>query len=244
VFSAILWEAADGKRRHTLRGDSSAAFSGDGKLLVTGSELDNNNTAILWDTDGGKRLQTFRTNGTTSVAITSDGKYVLTGSGDHAAILWKADSGKKLQTFEGHLNVSSVALSDDAKHALTGSYDNTAILWDATDGKKLHTFQGHTNFVMNVALSRGGKQPWTVSLDGTVRLWDPATGKERCRIYSFGAGKDWLAVTPDGLFDGSAGAVRFVVYRVPGTQQLIGDDATRSRYHRPGLLSQVWRMEN
>ena len=131
--------------------------------------------------------------------------------------------------------------SGDAKQVLTGSFDNTAILWDAASGKKLHTFQGHTNFVMNVALSRDGKQPWTVSLDGTVRLWDPATGKERCRLYSFDAGKDWLVVTPEGLFDGSAGAWRFVAYRVPGTLTLVDDDATRRLHHRPGLLAELWK---
>jgi WD40 repeat protein len=108
------------------------------------------------------------------------------------------------------------------------------------NGKKLHTFQGHTNFVWNVALSRDGKEPWTVFLDGTVRLWDPATGKERCRLYSFDAGKDWLAVTPEGLFDGSEGAARFAAYRVPGTQQFVDDDATRRRFYRPGLLAQLW----
>ena len=111
------------------------------------------------------------------------------------------------------------------------------------NGKKLHTFQGQTNFVRNVALSRDGKEPWTVSLDGTVRLWDPATGKERCRLYSFDAGKDWLAVTPEGLFDGSEGAARLVIYRVPGSQKLVDDDATRRRFHRPGLLSKVWQVE-
>ncbi len=60
---------------------------------------------------------------------------------------------------------------------------------------------------------------------------------------SLGAGKDWLVVTPDGFFDGSPGAWRFVAYRVPGTLKLLDDDATRRRFHRPGLLAQVWKGE-
>jgi hypothetical protein len=38
----------------------------------------------------------------TSVALSADGKKVVTGSYDKTAILWEAASGKKLQTFNGH----------------------------------------------------------------------------------------------------------------------------------------------
>ena len=93
---------------------------------------------------------------------------------------------------------TSVALSGDGQLLATASRDGTAILWEAISGKKLQTLQGHTNELSGVALSGDGKHLWTASKDGTTRLWDPATGKERCRLYSFDAGKDWLVVTPDG----------------------------------------------
>ena len=97
---------------------------------------------------------------------------------------------------------------------------------------------------MDAALSRDGKHVWTTALnDCTTRLWDPATGKERCRLYSLDAGKDWLVVTPDGCFDGSEGAWKFVTYRVPGTLKLLDDDATRKQFHRPGLLAKIWKGE-
>src|SRR5262245_25459101 len=77
------------------------------------------------------------------VALSGDGKLVLTGSYDKTAVLWEAASGKKLQTFQGHTDVlSSVALSGDGKLVLTGSgsKDRTAILWEAASGKKVQTF--------------------------------------------------------------------------------------------------------
>jgi len=70
---------------------------------------------------------------------------------------------------------------------------------------------------------------------------DAVKGKERCRLYSFDAGKAWLVVTPEGLFDDSEGAWQFVTYRVPGTLRLVDDDATRRRFHRSGLLAKVWQ---
>jgi WD40 repeat protein len=132
-------------------------------------------------------------------------------------------------------------MSGDARLVLTGSADLTAILWRSVDGKKLQTLLGHAGVVSSVAVSRDGKHLWTASMDGTTRLWDPASGKERCRLYSFDAGKDWLVVTPEGLFDGSPGAGRFVTYRDAASGRLVDDDATRQRFHRPGLLAQVWK---
>jgi WD40 repeat protein len=182
------------------------------------------------------------------VALGGDGKYVVTGDGKHlatgfpekTAILWNTASGKKLQTFQ-HADSFTIALSSDGKHAFTGSLNMTAILWETFSGRKLQTFQ-HTDSVTSVALNGDGKHVWT-SNKNTIRLWDPATGKERCRLYSFDAGKDWLVITPNGFFDGSEAAWRFVAYRVPSTLTLAYDDATRKRFHRPGLLAQVWKAE-
>src|SRR5262245_6053409 len=76
-------------------------------------------------------LQTGHTSGVTSVALSADGKRVLTGSDDGTAILWQAEGGMKIQTFQGHTSeVTSVARGDDGQHAVTGSRDGQAILWE------------------------------------------------------------------------------------------------------------------
>ena len=49
---------------------------------------------------------------TYAIALSPDGKYVLTGSGDNTARLWEADTGREVHTFEGHSkDVNSVAFS-------------------------------------------------------------------------------------------------------------------------------------
>ena len=57
---------------------SSAAFSADGKLVLTGSW---DHTARLWDAESGKELRTFagHADGVYSVAFAPDGRQVLTG---------------------------------------------------------------------------------------------------------------------------------------------------------------------
>jgi WD40 repeat protein len=73
------------------------------------------------------------------VALSPDGKQLVTGSLEKSATLWDA-AGRKLQTFQGHTGyVVGVAMSDDGKHIVTGSHDQTAILWRTVDGKKVRT---------------------------------------------------------------------------------------------------------
>jgi WD40 repeat protein len=69
--------------------------------VATGSR---DKTAILWDANSGKKIQTFEghTDQVSSVALSADGKQLVTGSYDKTAILWETASGKKLQTFQGH----------------------------------------------------------------------------------------------------------------------------------------------
>ena len=61
--------------------------------------------------------------------------------------------------------------------------------------------RGHTSWVLGAALSADGRHVWSASPDGSVRLWNPGTGRERCRLYAFDRGREWLVVTPDGFFD-------------------------------------------
>src|SRR2546423_1171280 len=62
-----------------------------------------------------------------SVALSADGKQVVTGSLDSTAILWEAATGKKLRTFQGHAAEGRhVPLPADGKHVLTGPSDRTA----------------------------------------------------------------------------------------------------------------------
>jgi WD40 repeat protein len=241
-LTAILWDAQTGKKLRTLAGHTgevnSVALSGDGTRALTGSD---DETAILWDARSGDKLRTFagHTSRVESVALSSDGRRALTGSWDKTAILWDAKTGDKLRTFAGYADfVLSVALSSDGTYVLTGSA-HEAILWDTRSGKKLRTFAGHTDRVYGVALSSDGTRVLTGSYDGTTRLWDPATGQELCALISLDAGRDWLVVTPDGLFDGSVNAPKYLAYRIRGTLDFVPLDKYLHRYYTPGLLGKL-----
>ena len=86
-------------------------------------------------------LQTRGSRPVMGVALSSDGKHVVTAY-DQTAVLWDAAGGKELQTFQGQNgSISSLALSGDGKHiaiAQLAKCGATATLFEATGGKKIH----------------------------------------------------------------------------------------------------------
>jgi WD40 repeat protein len=66
---------------------TSAAFSGDGKRVVTAS---GDNTARIWDAESGKEIAVLKghTGIVNSAAFSGDGKRVVTASGDNTARIW------------------------------------------------------------------------------------------------------------------------------------------------------------
>ena len=49
-----------------------------------------------------------------SVALSSDGKYIISGGSDKIVRLWKSQDGKLIRTFTGHSQyIKSVAISKD-----------------------------------------------------------------------------------------------------------------------------------
>lgn len=143
-----------------------------------------------------------------AVAISPDGRLLLTGSSDHTACLWDMASGRELRCFVGHAEpVLAVAFSPDGRLALTGSLDRTARLWDAASGENEQEFLDPVDGLIAVAMSPDGRFVATGNNLGMTRLWDRKTGAE---IHQF-QGSRSVAFSPDGRFlatGGQDGAVR------------------------------------
>ena len=79
----------------------SAAFSGDGKRVVTASA---DKTARIWDAESGKEIAVLKGHGgiVLSAAFSGDGKRVVTASEDKTARIWDAESGKEIAVLKGH----------------------------------------------------------------------------------------------------------------------------------------------
>ena len=109
----------------------------------------------------------------TSVAVTPDGRFAVSGSRDRTARLWTLTTGTCLRVLKGHRgSVSCVAVSPDRNFAVSGSWDRTLRLWALATGECLKVFQEHEDDVRAVAMTRDGRFALSGSADATLRLWN------------------------------------------------------------------------
>ncbi len=155
-------------------------------------------------------------NSVVSVAISPDGKFFATGSGDQSAIVWDAANGKQVYVLKEHdAPVWKVEFSPDGKTLLTTSGDPqsedfTARLWDLTacngttcPARKL---EGHTKTVLGGAFSPSGEFVVTVGDDGVAKLWETASGTFLGDVGTHTLAINAVAFSSDGHYLATASA--------------------------------------
>lgn len=123
------------------------------------------------------------TNWVWSVAFSSDGQTLASGSEDRTVRLWDVGTGQCLNTFQEHIyRVWSIDLSPDNQTIASGSQDQTVKIQDVHTGKCLNTFREHTNGVRSVAFSPDGQTLASGSQDETIKLWNVNTGESHMTL--------------------------------------------------------------
>lgn len=158
---------------------SAAAFSPDGRLVVTGSQ---DQMARVWDAKSGQQTcQMEHAGEVTSVAFSPDGRWVLTGSEDLTARVWDAESGQQVSFLTHEGAVTSVAFGPRGRWVISGSRDQTARVWEARSGQQVSRLE-HDGWVTSVAFGPDGTFALTGSLDGEARIWEAKSGRRVHRL--------------------------------------------------------------
>jgi WD40 repeat protein len=140
------------------------------------------------------------TDGVYSVALSSDGRRIISGSHDGTIKVWDATTGQEKLTLKGRTRffINSVAYSDDGRRIASGCEDGTVQVWDATTGQEQLSIKGHRNPVYSVAFSPDGRCFASVGFDMTVKVWDAATGKEKLTLEGHTEQVNSVAFSSDG----------------------------------------------
>jgi WD40 repeat protein len=112
-----------------------------------------------------------------SVAVSPDGKSVLSGGNDGRIVIWEAQSGFQKRVLEGHrLGVSAMAMTPDGKRVVSGGRDGTVRIWDADTGAALKILEANRLWLHDIAVEPNGR--WLVSAgeDPSLTIWDVRTG--------------------------------------------------------------------
>jgi len=182
-----------------------AIYFAHGKRLLTAG---GDNTTRVWDAARGTELFSLdRTGRNATVAVSSDGRLILTGNGRSdqprsedfmprkQLLLWQVDdearSAKPLELADdafgmGHGSmVTTVAISLDGRLLFSGDDGGIGKLWDGATGKLVHTLRGHTRGISAATFLADGRL-LTAGRDGIVLGWNTDTGRESGLILKHG----------------------------------------------------------
>lgn len=183
---------------------TSVAISGNGELLVAGSE---DKIVTVWDISTGSRIdQLAREHGDAVTAVATDptGTRVVSGSADRTVVVWdKDDNVVEPRTLTGfRARLTAVAISDDGALVAAGTESGEVAVWDADSGQRVGKVAvAHAGPVVRLGFSAPSTEVISVGADATfvVRAVDLASAPARaCSVANRSlTSEEWASVFPD-----------------------------------------------
>lgn len=199
------------------------------------------------ESGSGPRPYSDHIDAVTSLALSRDGKYILSGSMDHSARLWEKDGNWEknnqrttVRIFQEDSNhkqgVTSVAFTPDEKNVVTSSLDQTIRLWQISTGKNTKTFRGLKDRIWSVAVAPNGRYIAGACNDGIIMCWSLSNVKKLGTLEGHAGPVFDLDFSPNGLYMASAGADQIVrIWNMTNATEV-----TACSGHTDKVYSAIW----
>ena len=218
---------------------TSAAFTRDGSMLATGGVESKANIDIAAMMNSAMTQRPKKGSKTQDPAdMMKDLKVEAVGR----VQLWDVATGREIASIKGHgRGVSKVAFSRDGKLLASGATDSTIKIWDVATQKELRTLSGHTSPIESIDFSPDGRLLASASDDGSTFIWDTKTGEHLLTLVSLDDGGEWMAITPQGLFDGTPVSWNQILWRYnQDTFNVAPVEWFFNEFYYPGLLADIF----
>ena len=117
----------------------------------------------------------------TTVSLSSDASFLVSGSKDNAIIRYDVESGSKIYLTSrwkkglGHSRYGEVlatAISTDGKYIASGGRDKMVRVYDARTNEEIKVFEGHRDTVTSLCFKQDSYSLFSGSLDRCLKHWD------------------------------------------------------------------------
>jgi WD40 repeat protein len=174
-YDVVLGDPATGReRRRFLRHRKlvvGVAFSGDGTYLYT---LDVDGRLVAWAVAAGReRCSREIPRGAKALALSPDGKRLVTGGQDGVVRFWDVESLEPGPELHGHKGiVYALEFTGDGRRLLSAGSDGTVRLWDPKRKAVDRLMRGHQGIVLRVRVIPGTQTALSAGTDRWIRLWN------------------------------------------------------------------------
>lgn len=160
-----------------------------------------------------------------TISISSDKLYALSGAKDGALKLWNIKENKEILSFEEHKEaISQAIISADGEYALSFSAGNTCILWSTKEKKYINKITAHKKALSSISIDGDVKKAITTSIDGEIKLWN----MELLRSKNF-----WNKLKRKNIttLQSSQGKLLCSAISLDGTKLLCGSDSGKILFY-------------
>ncbi|MBN4054969.1 WD40 repeat domain-containing protein [Acidimicrobium ferrooxidans] len=171
----------------------SAAYSGDGKLLVFG--LDNGQVLVI-RAPSGRLVHTLTGQ---SGVLSHNGKQLATLSDSWKLVFRSLSTGVELKRYRRVGRVRTLLYSPDGALLATSGIDGKIRIWNAKTCKPVRILEGLGRLSYCLSFSADGKRLAAGGLSGQVELWQVATGKRLNPVEPHRGGALSVAFGADGI---------------------------------------------
>ncbi|KAG8757818.1 hypothetical protein FRC11_004248, partial [Ceratobasidium sp. 423] len=190
---------------------NSVAFSPSGEMIISGS---NDCTIRTWRLRNGTPIYTIggpkssvsneyaHTDPVSSVRLSLDGKFIVSGSWDSTIRIWATPTGELVTgPFEGPCQITAVSFSVDGTRVLSASQDCAVQTWSAFCGVRSDNKSRVTNYsIDSVEFAPDGWELATGCSDNKIRLWREQDGELIFSLEGHEGSVRSVSFSPDTLY--------------------------------------------